>query len=151
MPLLLTLRSTVCDGEWHLQPPLADTSFTVDLNVSNSGINYYVTVDYKSKEITTGLNQEIPLVAGKFDLLQNYPNPFNPTTTINYQLAENSKVKLIVYDIVGREVKTLVNEVQGTGMHSINFDASNLPSGLYFYKLATSSGFINTRKMLLVK
>jgi len=82
--------------------------------------------------------------------LQNYPNPFNSSTIIKYQLPENTKVSLDVYNISGQKIKTLVDKVQNPGLHQVKFDASNLSSGIYFYKLKTKDG-IKTEKMMLVK
>ena len=95
----------------------------------------------------------------EFSLSQNYPNPFNPSTKIEYRIphpsadgvkSETVNVKLIVYDVLGREVATLVNKEQKPGTHEATFDASNLSSGVYYYQLKTSS-FIQTNKMILVK
>jgi hypothetical protein len=86
----------------------------------------------------------------KFGLNQNYPNPFNPSTQISYTLAAKGLARLSVYDILGREVAVLVNEVQNAGSHDVTFNAKNLSSGIYFYKLV-SSGTMNTMKMLLLK
>jgi len=83
-------------------------------------------------------------------LNQNYPNPFNPTTVINYELRINSDVKLIIYDVLGREIETLVNKIQQVGKHKVTFNASNLASGVYYYKLKTGD-FEKTRKMLLLR
>jgi Secretion system C-terminal sorting domain len=85
-----------------------------------------------------------------FSLAQNYPNPFNPTTMINYQLAVNSFVTLKVFDILGREIKSLVNEHQTAGAHSVAFDASTLASGVYFYTMEAGE-FVQTRKLVLLK
>jgi ligand-binding sensor domain-containing protein len=85
-----------------------------------------------------------------FALYQNYPNPFNPTTMINYQLAALSDVTLKVYDMIGREVATLVNEKQDAGTHFVKFDGTNLPSGTYFCRLHCGS-YNATRKLLLLK
>jgi DNA/RNA endonuclease YhcR with UshA esterase domain len=86
----------------------------------------------------------------KFALAQNYPNPFNPTTTIRYDLSERSNVKLKIYDVIGREIATLVNASQGQGAYQVPFNASALASGVYFYRLEAGS-FVETKKMLLVK
>lgn len=81
---------------------------------------------------------------------KNYPNPFNPTTTISYVLKENSSVRLTVYDRLGREVKILVDESQGAGTHTIEFNASNLPSGIYFYRIKANDK-TEVKKMILAK
>jgi hypothetical protein len=98
-----------------------------------------------SSEIEVDVN--IPSV---YSLEQNYPNPFNPSTTINFSLANEGFVKLAVYNTLGQEVITLVNEVKESGAHSVTFDASVLTSGAYFYKLETAQ-FSQTKKMLLTK
>ncbi len=85
-----------------------------------------------------------------FLLEQNYPNPFNPSTTINFQVPENSYVSLIVYDILGNNVSTLIDEIKEAGYHSIEFDATNLVSGTYFYRLATGE-FTSVKKLVLLK
>jgi hypothetical protein len=90
---------------------------------------------------------EIPT---KFTLYQNYPNPFNPSTTIEFDIPEKTNVKLVVYDILGREVETLIDKELEPGRYKLNFTATNLPSGVYFYTLKTSK-FTKTNKMLLIK
>jgi hypothetical protein len=104
---------------------------------SNADIASEVSVDFGDKPI-------------EFALKQNYPNPFNPTTNIVYSLAESADVKLVVYDILGRRVATLVNELQTEGIHTINFNASNLASGTYIYRIEAGS-FVSVKKMILVK
>ena len=86
----------------------------------------------------------------EFSLKQNYPNPFNPTTTINYSLPENAQVTLTVFDVLGREVTTLVNKEQESGIYNVKFDASKLNSGIYFYKLNAGT-FSEVKKLILVK
>ena len=92
-------------------------------------------------------NMEIPV---NFSLSQNFPNPFNPTTTINYTLPKNSEVKLTVYDALGCKIETLINKNQLPGNYKVTFDASQYPSGVYFYRL-TTDGFSETKKMILIK
>ncbi len=85
-----------------------------------------------------------------FSLEQNYPNPFNPVTKIKFTLASNEYTTLKVYDIIGKEITTLVNNQMEKGHYEINFDASNLPSGVYFYTL-NAGGYKETRKMILMR
>ncbi|MCW9096486.1 MAG: T9SS type A sorting domain-containing protein, partial [Ignavibacteriaceae bacterium] len=85
-----------------------------------------------------------------FSLQQNYPNPFNPGTIITWQLAVSSDVTIKVYDVLGNEVATLVNEEKPAGKYEVKFNGSGLSSGLYFYQLKAGS-FIQTKKMLLLK
>lgn len=86
----------------------------------------------------------------KFYLSENYPNPFNPVTRINFDIPVSGNVKLIVFDVAGREIRTLLNETREPGFYTMTFDAGMLSSGVYFYRLETGS-FVMTRKMLLVK
>jgi len=93
------------------------------------------------------ISSEIP---GSFSLLQNYPNPFNPTTNIRYDLPKNSFVRLVVFDMLGKEKETLVDEKQSAGTYEATFDGSNYPSGVYFYRLTTDY-YSETKRMTLVK
>ena len=90
------------------------------------------------------------VVPSVFSLSQNYPNPFNPSTVISYSIPKTSMVNITVFDIVGREVGSLVNNLQQPGSYNVQFDASNLASGVYFYKIQAGD-FTDTKKMLLVK
>jgi hypothetical protein len=85
-----------------------------------------------------------------YSLSQNYPNPFNPTTVIGYQLPSAGEVRLVVYDLLGREIKLLVNEKMPAGTHTVEFDGGGLSSGVYFYRLSAGS-FIQSRGMILLK
>lgn len=103
------------------------------------------------------LNSSTTSVAGpseespaEFHLAQNYPNPFNPNSDIRYQVSASGMVKLVVYDLLGREVAVLVNEMKQPGTHTVRFDASGLASGVYLYRMEAGS-FIQTRKMLLIR
>ncbi|NWG29313.1 MAG: T9SS type A sorting domain-containing protein [Ignavibacteriaceae bacterium] len=98
-----------------------------------------ISVDPPSSEMPT-----------EYSLMQNYPNPFNPVTTISYLLPKNGLVTLKVFDILGTEVTSLVNETQEAGSYSVTFNASQLPSGIYFYTL-TSNNFMSTKKLILLK
>jgi photosystem II stability/assembly factor-like uncharacterized protein len=89
-------------------------------------------------------------IVNKYSLGQNYPNPFNPTTNVKFSILNSGDVKLVVYDIMGREVQTLVNEMLKPGTYEVKFDGSMLTSGVYFYKLITD-GFSETKRMLLIK
>ncbi|MFW9928527.1 MAG: T9SS type A sorting domain-containing protein, partial [Candidatus Thorarchaeota archaeon] len=108
--------------------------------------NYYYF--YYSKLITSIKKDEVK--NNSFSLLQNYPNPFNPATTITYSLSKNSFVTLKIYDLLGREVTTLVNEEKHSGNYKITWNAQNFPSGVYFYKI-TASEFSKVNKMILLK
>ena len=90
------------------------------------------------------------LVLNDFKLFQNYPNPFNPTTTVKYNILEREYITLKIYDIMGNEISTLVNEEKPSGSYQIHWNAVNLPSGVYFYSLKAGS-FVETKKMILLK
>ena len=98
------------------------------------------------KEVGLGENFNVT----EYDLFQNYPNPFNPSTTIRYQIPEDGMVRLKVYDILGREVKTLVNNFKTKGRYEVTFDASSLASGLYIYEI-NSGSYKASKKMTLIK
>ncbi|MCL4280284.1 MAG: T9SS type A sorting domain-containing protein, partial [Ignavibacteriaceae bacterium] len=103
--------------------------------------------------LTEGIVLDNPVegsIPESYNLDQNYPNPFNPSTTISYSIPEESLVSLKIYDVMGSEVTELVNARQAAGVYSINFDASSLASGTYFYKL-TAGDFISIKKMVLLK
>jgi hypothetical protein len=85
-----------------------------------------------------------------FNLGQNFPNPFNPTTSIRYELATPERVRLVVYDIIGKEIRTLVDGLQPAGFYDVQFVADHVESGVYFYRL-TAGQFTSVQKMLLLK
>jgi hypothetical protein len=92
-------------------------------------------------------NLNIPKV---YSLSQNYPNPFNPVTKINYELPKDGMIKLVIYDILGREIKTLVNEIKQTGRYTVEFNGSGFASGVYFYRIQAGS-FVQVKRMVLIK
>lgn len=99
---------------------------------------------------TTSVKQIDDMTPSAFELEQNYPNPFNPSTTIRYNLPQAGFVNLKIYNALGQEVALLVNQEQVSGVYEATFDATNLSSGIYFYRLE-SAGFVSTKKMMLVK
>ncbi|MGA7159690.1 MAG: T9SS type A sorting domain-containing protein [Bacteroidota bacterium] len=143
-----------------------DVGFISGAGTSNVPITYSLTernlsagsYNYRLKQIdrdgSFNYSQSIKVEVGgspkTFELSQNFPNPFNPTTIINYQLPMNSLVTLKIYDILGREVAILTNGRQNAGYYSATFDGSNLPSGVYFYKLEAGT-YSKTKKLLLLK
>ncbi|MCB0728915.1 MAG: T9SS type A sorting domain-containing protein [Ignavibacteriae bacterium] len=126
-------------------------SFT-DRNLATGSYSYRLKqVDFNGNFEYFNLNNEINIgTPSTYALSQNYPNPFNPTTTINFDLPTDGNVSLKLYDMSGKEVATLVNEVRSAGYYSVNFNASQLTSGVYFYTISADN-FTATRKMLLVK
>jgi len=104
----------------------------------------------KSATLTMGIPGNETGISDKFELQQNYPNPFNPVTNIEYSVPEKSNVKLVVYDMLGKEVQTLVNEVKTSGRYNASFNGMNLPSGAYFYRLEAGD-FVQVKKMLMIK
>lgn len=106
---------------------------------------------YKNNGITPSVaNEQDPGMPAEISLSQNYPNPFNPSTLIRYDLSTNMEVSLKIFDVLGREVATLVDGKRSAGSHQVRFDGAGLSSGVYFYQLRTP-GFIQSRKMLLIK
>lgn len=119
---------------------------SVELVVGDEGIILRNIVVYEPDE-PSDTNETIPLF---YNLSQNYPNPFNSSTTIEYSLPEQSHVIIKVYDLLGREITTLLNEAKPAGNYSVNFDGSGLTSGVYFYRLSTGE-FNETKKLLLLR
>lgn len=114
---------------------------TSNRNISklNNGVVSITVTDIKNKILPTS-----------YSISQNYPNPFNPTTVIEYSLPEKNKVEIKLYDLLGREVRTLLNEERLPGKYNIKFNASGLASGVYFYRI-TAGRFIKTKKMILLR
>lgn len=116
---------------------------------NNSNGSSIVTQNIKMSSESV-LNSDINL-PNNFSLSQNYPNPFNPTTSINFNLPKDSKVKMVIYDLLGKEVDVLINQNLSAGSHSITFNASKLSSGIYFYELTAGDGLRDIKKMNLIK
>jgi hypothetical protein len=136
-------------------------------NESNSGLpdNWVLTISIDkegNKWIGTGFRgiavyreggviiKPVEIPPARFRLFQNYPNPFNSVTTIEFEVYERSFVRLVVYDVLGREVRRPFEGLVGMGRYRVNFDAKGLPSGIYFYRLEVE-GQVEVKKMVLVK
>ncbi len=98
----------------------------------------------------TGINNTVNVIPKEYKLNQNYPNPFNPSTIISYDLPKSGLVTLKIYNILGQQVRTLVNEMQNAGSHKVNFNASSLTSGVYFYSISANN-FTQVKKLMLIK
>ncbi|MDH7605353.1 MAG: T9SS type A sorting domain-containing protein, partial [Melioribacter sp.] len=125
------------------------STFGIDENNELYFADYAAGKIYKFVAIT-GTKVQGSNLLNRFELYQNYPNPFNPKTVISFNLPNTGFVTLKVYDILGKEITTLVDEHKLPGIYEINFDGTNISSGVYFYKLITSSGFI-TKKMVIAR
>lgn len=138
-----------------------EKTMNVDLMQGNNTIQMqmfwgWMYLDYLAvpSSIVTSVEDRLAELPSSFSLQQNYPNPFNPTTAISYQLSAISFVTLKVFDVLGRETATLVNEVRPAGTYTVRWDAPALPSGVYFYRLEAKSStqnFVETRKMILLR
>lgn len=136
-----------------------DTTYTLE-NILESNLYFWFIEAVDTDGLVTrseigvfnivSVNNENKNVPTEYSLMQNYPNPFNPSTTISYSIPNSDYVSLKIYDIIGNEITTLVNEQKESGNYQIQFNASNLSSGLYFYKIQAGS-FNQVRKMLLIK
>lgn len=123
----------------------ADTLYSVA--VKEDSLNDVGNIILKEDVVSVTEQNNLPT---EYKLYANYPNPFNPSTKIEYTLPERSRVRLSVYDVLGRETAVLINEVQSAGRYSVSFDAAHLSSGIYFYTIQ-AGGFIQSRKMILLK
>jgi hypothetical protein len=101
-------------------------------------------------DLTSIYNDQNKNTIINYSLSQNYPNPFNPTTTIEYEIPKRTNVKIEVFDLLGKNIETLLSKEQSAGNYKLNYDASKLSSGIYFYKI-TAGGFVQTKKMILIK
>ena len=148
------LRVGYLDGKGTTSTPV-DYRFD-DKKLNTGKYNYRLKqIDYNGNYEYYNLDNAIEVgVPTKYDISQNYPNPFNPTTKIDFDLPLDSRVSIILYDISGREVKTLVNERRTAGYYTIQFTSTGLASGVYLYRIITKSSaadFVMTKKMLLLK
>ena len=137
-------------------PGFGTTTETHSYNYSDAGL-HSGTYTYRLKQMdfdgSFEFSNEVEVEVTspiQFELEQNYPNPFNPSTTIKYSIPQTSNVVIKLFDVLGNEVKTLVNEEKPAGTYEITWYAENFPSGVYFYQLKAGD-FIQTKKMVLMK
>ena len=123
------------------------SSDSIEVNISKSILD---SVNFHLTKLYIAVNPISTVVPDNYLLYQNYPNPFNPITNIKFQIKESKSVVLKIYDILGKEVETLINEKLKAGIYDIPFNASALPSGIYFYRLVTDS-YSDTKRMVLIK
>jgi len=135
--------------QWIPKVSQAGQAFYVMVTISDGSLSETKISTLITNPTIVGVedNGSIPT---KFNLHQNYPNPFNPTTAIKFEIPKESYVTLRVYNSIGKDVAELVNRELSAGQYQISFDAKDLPSGIYYYKLQAGE-FTQTRKMLLVK
>ncbi len=148
------LRTTNGGTTWTSQTSgtteqLEGVSFTDSYNGTAVGLNGKI-LRTTNGGVTFVEEEEIDEIPTEFLLSQNYPNPFNPSTKIRYSVPQSSSVVIKVFDILGNEIETLVNEEKSVGTYELNWNAENLPSGVYFYRLQAGS-FVETKKMVLMK
>jgi hypothetical protein len=140
----------VLSGDINNAPEILKSGHIV-IGFDGESVNSYF--DYANLTFTrlkTDLiNEEVEPIS-TYQLYQNYPNPFNPSTTIQYQIPNTDNVSLKIYDILGNVIAALVNETQTSGKHKVEFNSKGLSSGIYFYRLHTSS-YSETKKLLLLK
>jgi len=127
----------------------AGKAYLVTIRVSDGALETLTSEVLAASSTITGV-EDFETIPNEFVLLQNYPNPFNPSTSIQFGLPKESFVRLSVFNILGQEVGVLLNKNMGAGFHKVNFDASNLNTGMYIYKIEAND-FVSVKKMLFVK
>lgn len=145
-------QDTLSTNSKQLAGLQAGTRYYWRVYVQNEyGASYYQDPAFRfTTTVVSDVSDKDRMIPERFELNQNYPNPFNPATTLSFVLDHSSFVSLKIYDVFGREVRTLINEYQPEGYKSMTFDAGNLPSGVYFYRLRAGA-FSETKKMLLLR
>ena len=145
-----TFQFRVCDGRWDIVAPYFNEQYVADppmqtVDVSNDSSNYYVEFNY----VTTGIEDREP-IPKSFYVKQNYPNPFNPSTTLEFGLPQQQQVTVSIYNLAGQKVSTLFNGTMSAGVHRLKWQANDLASGMYFYKIQTPKKTV-IKRMLLIK
>ncbi len=149
---LQTIGFDTNSGELAITAPAYADTFLVAIQVANiDNIVALDTVEVHSSPMFTSSEELVVDIPAEFDLMQNYPNPFNPSTVIRFGVPQAGEVRLEVFDLLGRKVATLLNnERRSAGWHQVTFDASNLASGIYIYRISTGN-FVKSHRMTLIK
>jgi aminopeptidase N len=158
MPIVIKVSfSSGSDSSIRVMNDVNNQLFSFDFNRQPTIVAFDPNNDIllKTATLTLGINKISNIVPDKFEMYQNYPNPFNPVTNIRYQIAKNSFVTLKIYDVLGKEVETAVNQLQSPGTYELQFPNNSLTnnqlsSGIYFYKIVAGD-FVNVKKMLMIK
>jgi hypothetical protein len=148
-PISTNAGTYTFEFRYKIDPIFNDTSIFTTAFIQNDN-NKSILNTARHGMYFTGITPNTNEIPDRIELNQNYPNPFNPTTTINFDLPKNEFVTLKVYDLLGKEIKTLVEGLHKAGKYNIVADMSNLSSGIYFYTLRTDN-FVDTKKMTLLK
>lgn len=148
-PISLNAGTYTFEFRYKIDPVWQDSSIYTMAFVQNDNDKTIMNTA-RHGMIFTGIDPEFGEIPASYSLSQNYPNPFNPTTNIDFNLPKESNVTLKMYDLLGKEVKTLVEGVQKAGIYHIAVDGTELSSGIYFYTLRTDN-FVETKKMTLIK
>lgn len=146
-------RSTDNGNNWSQIDTGLTTTYVQSLAINSNGYVFAGTQGggvFRSAQVTTAIDEVVGAIPKSYILSQNYPNPFNPSTVIRYRLPVQSHVALKVFNVLGQEATTLVDELQGPGYKSVVWNARNATSGIYFYRLQ-ASGFSQTRKLILLR
>jgi hypothetical protein len=142
------------NGNGQYDPPPTDHAWRISVINIPGDVNQQFTHNTNFTDIqwppSLSVKKEDGVIADEYQLMQNYPNPFNPTTTIKFAISEQSFVTLKIFDVIGNEIATLINERLESGLYETTFNGINLNSGVYFYSLQTEK-FIQTKKMILMK
>jgi hypothetical protein len=151
---LVMLAGFTNDGNPIVHDPAKSNGYSYVFNKNDLSRSWFqkggVAYTFYPKQLVSVENENDKIIGDDFILHQNYPNPFNGTTIINYQIKSSSYVSLSIYDMLGKEIKVLVNEIKQPGIHSVEFDANDLPSGVYLYRL-NSGNFSETKRLVLIK
>ncbi|MCB0724202.1 MAG: T9SS type A sorting domain-containing protein [Ignavibacteriae bacterium] len=158
-------HTTTCDNSTGTSLPVGAATWDEPMNSGSTTFTYIITVagtyNYKCiphfpsmvgtiNATVSSIFQTSSSLPERYNLNQNYPNPFNPSTNIKFDIANTGPVKITIYNSLGMQVETLVNENLSPGSYQVNWNASSISSGTYFYRIETD-GFVETKKMLLIK